>query len=173
MKGHCILSHGLNSSPDATKVSALAQVAERLGFSTERPDYRDIDTRPGAEIRDVAQRQARLLGRVTAAAAPVVLVGSSMGAFISARTSLDVPVRGLFLMAPPIALPGYSLSFDAAAVPMRVIHGWRDELIPALVVVDWCATRAADLRLLDDGHRLERHIEDIKADFAQFLGALA
>jgi hypothetical protein len=76
-------------------------------------------------------------------------------------------------MAPPIALPGYALNFDAASVPMRVIHGWHDELIPAQAVVDWCATRAADLRLLNDGHRLERHIEDIKADFAQFLGALA
>ena len=172
MKGHCILSHGLNSSPDATKVSALAQVAERLGFSTERPDYRDIDTRPGAEIRDVAQRQARLLGRVTAAAAPVVLVGSSMGAFISARTSLDVPVRGLFLMAPPIALPGYSLSFDAAAVPMRVIHGWHDELIAAKDVVDWCAERSVPLLLLDDNHRLEAHVEAIAGEFARFLKSL-
>jgi alpha/beta superfamily hydrolase len=173
MKGHCILSHGLNSGPQAAKVSALAQVAEVLGFSTERPDYRDIDTRPGAEIRDVAQRQARLVERMRAVAAPVVLVGSSMGAFISARASLELPVRALFLMAPPIALPGYALNFDAASVPMRVIHGWHDELIPAQAVVDWCATRAADLRLLNDGHRLERHIEDIKADFAQFLGALA
>src|SRR3546814_7274158 len=43
MKPHIILSHGLDSSPAATKVTALAAVAEQLGFSHERPDYSDID----------------------------------------------------------------------------------------------------------------------------------
>ena len=33
MKGHCILSHGFVSGPDATKVTALAEVAERLDRS--------------------------------------------------------------------------------------------------------------------------------------------
>ena len=35
MRGHCILSHGFESGPDATKVTALADVAERLGFASE------------------------------------------------------------------------------------------------------------------------------------------
>ena len=34
-RGHCILSHGFESGPDATKVTALAEVAERLGVSTD------------------------------------------------------------------------------------------------------------------------------------------
>ncbi|HJU40066.1 MAG TPA: alpha/beta hydrolase, partial [Tahibacter sp.] len=45
MKGHVILSHGSDSGPDATKVSALAAVAERCGWRTSRPDYRDLDAR--------------------------------------------------------------------------------------------------------------------------------
>ena len=36
MKGHCILSHGFESGPDATKVTALAEAAERLGWSGRR-----------------------------------------------------------------------------------------------------------------------------------------
>ena len=32
MRGHCILTHGFESGPDATKVTALADVAERLGI---------------------------------------------------------------------------------------------------------------------------------------------
>ena len=32
-RGHCILSHGFESGPDATKVTALAQAAEALGYS--------------------------------------------------------------------------------------------------------------------------------------------
>ena len=57
MKGHVILSHGLHSSPAATKVSALAEVAARAGWSHERPDYADIDA--GNDIRDVDRRLAR------------------------------------------------------------------------------------------------------------------
>ena len=35
MRGHCILSHGFESGPDATKVTALATVAERRGWPIE------------------------------------------------------------------------------------------------------------------------------------------
>ena len=43
MKGHVIISHGLDSSPDATKATALAQVALALGWTEQRPDYRPWD----------------------------------------------------------------------------------------------------------------------------------
>ncbi len=170
MKAHCILSHGLNSSPHATKVTALAQVADRLGWTHERPDYRDIDA--GSNIRDVARRLARLLEQACAVQGPLVLVGSSMGAYISAMASLQVKPIGLFLMAPPIALPGYPKPLDAAVVPTEVIHGWHDELIPAQEVVDWCRPRAVSLHLVDDGHRLENHVTQVADAFERFLVAL-
>lgn len=173
MKGHCILSHGLHSSPTATKVSALARVAEHLGWSHECPDYSDIDTRAGADIRDVGRRLARLLESARAAPRPLVLVGSSMGAYISALASLEIQVVGLFLMAPPVALPGYPRRLAAAAVPTVVIHGWHDELIPAADVFQWCQPGSTSLRLVDDGHRLEHHVDLIELDFARFLGSMA
>ena len=43
MKGTVILSHGLESGPQATKVSALAAVCADLGWDSVRPDYRAID----------------------------------------------------------------------------------------------------------------------------------
>ena len=84
-RGHCILSHGFESGPDATKVTALAQAAERLGWSTERPDYTDLDARRQvSEVGDVPARLQRLLDIAGAAAAagngPLVLAGSSLGA---------------------------------------------------------------------------------------------
>ena len=36
--GHVILSHGMESGPNATKVTRLAAVAQALGFSGERVD---------------------------------------------------------------------------------------------------------------------------------------
>ncbi|TBR11718.1 MAG: hypothetical protein EPO46_05960 [Lysobacter sp.] len=174
MRGHCILSHGFESGPDATKVTALADVAQRLGFSHERPDYTAFDGRREAgSLGDVAARLDFLRERARAAPVgrPLVLAGSSLGAWVSARASLEFDVSGLFLMAPPIRLAaGFPL--DAARVPTSIIHGWGDELIPADDVVAWAATRRATLLLVDDGHRLSAHVEASAHAFATLLGGL-
>ena len=125
MKGHCILSHGFESGPDATKVTALAEAAERLGWSHERPDYTDLDARREAgELGDVPARLERLLGlaRDAASRGPLVLAGSSLGAWISGRVSLQVPARALFLMAPPVAMAG--------APPLDAAPTWSLSLLP-------------------------------------------
>ena len=174
MKGHCILSHGFESGPDATKVTALAEAAERLGWSHERPDYTDLDARREvSELGDVPARLQRLLQLAQAAAArgPLVLAGSSLGAWISAQVSLQVPPCGLFLMAPPI-WPGEKHAMQAAQVPVSILHGWHDELIPAQQVVDWAQARNARLLLVDDSHRLSDHVDASADAFAAFLQAL-
>jgi len=38
MRPQVVLSHGSGSSPQATKVSALAALAEARGWTTQRPD---------------------------------------------------------------------------------------------------------------------------------------
>ena len=174
VRGHCILSHGFESGPDATKVTALADAAERLGWTTERPDYTDLDARREvSELGDVAARLERLMALATAAATrgPLVLAGSSLGAWISGRVSLQVPTRALFLMAPPIGM-GRAPPLEAAAVPTSIIHGWHDELIPAAQVVDWAAARNARLLLVDDSHRLSDHVQASAEAFAQLLASL-
>ena len=175
MKGHCILSHGFESGPDATKVTALAEAAERLGWTHERPDYTDLDAmREVSPFGDVLARLQRLqqIAHDAASHGPVVLAGSSLGAWISARVSLDVPLRGLFLMAPPIHM-GPAPMLDAAAVPTSIIHGWHDELIPAQQVVDWAQARKARLLLVDDSHRLSEHVQASADAFAELLAGLS
>lgn len=174
MRGHCILSHGFESGPDATKVTALADVAARLGFTHERPDYTDLDARRDVSpLGDVAARLQRLRERVRAASArgPVVLAGSSLGAWVSGRVSLEIPVRGLFLMAPPVRLDS-AHPLDAAHVPTSIVHGWDDGLIPSADVVAWAQARRSTLLLVDDGHRLTGHVEASAQAFAAFLGTL-
>jgi len=173
LRGHCILSHGFESGPDATKVTALAEVAEGLGWSHERPDYTGFDAmREAGRHGDVAARLAHLRSLATARArGPLVLAGSSLGAWISATVSLQVPVRALFLMAPPVDLvAGHPL--QAAAVPTAIIHGWGDTLIPAADVVAWAAPRRDRLLLVDDDHRLGGHVDASAALFAALLGSL-
>ena len=175
MKGHCILSHGFESGPDATKVTALADVAERLGWTHERPDYSDLDARHDiSNLGDVPSRLQRLLqiARDAAARGPLMLAGSSLGAWISARVSLEVPVCGLFLMAPPVSM-GPAPGLDAARVPTSIIHGWHDELIPAAQVVDWSAARDARLLLVNDSHRLSDHVQESAEAFEQLLASVS
>ena len=173
-RGHCILSHGFESGPDATKVTALAEVAERLGFTHERPDYTDLDARREvSNVGDVPARLQRLVGLAAAAAArgPVVLAGSSLGAYISAIASLQVPTQALFLMVPPTRM-GPMPALDAAPVPTSVVHAWQDELIPAADVIAWAQARSARLLLVQDGHRLERHVEASARAFEELLAGL-
>ena len=174
MRGHCILSHGFESGPDATKVTALAEAAQALGWTHERPDYTDLDAkREVTELGDVPARLQRLLGLAQAAAArgPLVLAGSSLGAYISGLVSLQVPIAGLFLMAPPIRM-GEAPELDAAIVPTSILHGWNDELIPAQHVVDWAHRRRARLLLVDDSHRLSDHVRTSAQAFAELLRSL-
>jgi pimeloyl-ACP methyl ester carboxylesterase len=168
--GQVIISHGLQSSPEATKATALAERARALGWSVEIPDYRDLDA--ASQLGDVLGRITRLHDLANGRS-PLVLAGSSMGAFISARVSLLLPVRGLFLMAPPTQLQGYDIRLEAAHVPTRVVHGWHDELIPATEVVRWAQPRADHLTLVDDSHRLAAHVEFCAEEFARFLQGLA
>ena len=145
-----------------------------MGWTHERPDYTDLDARRDvSSLGDVLARLQRLREIAAAAAArgPVVLAGSSLGAYIAGRISLEVPVRGLFLMAPPITM-GPLPELDAAAVPVSIIHGWDDELIPARQVVDWAHMRRARLLLVNDSHRLSDHVEASTAAFAQLLASL-
>jgi len=101
----------------------------------------------------------------------VLLAGSSLGAWISGQVSLDVPVAALFLLAPPVRMaPAPEL--DAAAVPISIVHGWHDELIPAADVVAWAAPRNARLLLVDDSHRLSAHVDASAQAFAALLDAL-
>jgi len=174
VRGHCILSHGFESGPDATKVTALADVAERLGWTHERPDYTDLDAkRDVSELGDVLARLDRLrtLARDAARRGPLVLAGSSLGAWISARASLEVPTAGLFLLAPPIRM-GEAPALDAARVPTSIVHGWDDELIPAAEVVAWAQPRRANLLLVDDSHRLSAHVAATAEAFASLLASL-
>lgn len=172
MRGHIILSHGSDSGPDATKVSALAALAESLGWTTVRPDYREDDARGHAGSID--PRLARLAAAIAASPVPPLLVGSSMGAFVSGLASVDAPVAGLFLLALPTAIPGYPRAFAArAGVPSFLVHGYDDDVCPLDQALDFARSHAMPALLVQDDHRLGATLPDIEAEFRRFLGNLA
>lgn len=170
MNGTVILSHGLESGPDATKVSALARVAGELGWASVRPDYRDLDA-----TRDVRVIRARIERAVTSAPAEgrVIFAGSSMGAFVSGFASMMRSCEALFLMALPVGIEGYPMDQSAAAVPTVLVHGWRDEICAVDPVIAFARQRGDTLHLVDDDHRLSAHVDFCAEAFRQLLLRLA
>jgi predicted alpha/beta-hydrolase family hydrolase len=162
--GHVILSHGMESGPNATKVARLAAVAEAFGFSTERVDDQGIV--------DPLVRLDRLLPKIDAAPRPLVLVGSSLGAYVSGLASMQRSIDGLFLLAPPVRLPGIAPDLTLHAPLIAIVHGWRDELIPPSEVVALAAATRAELKLYDSDHRLTDVVAAIEREFAAFLARI-
>jgi alpha/beta superfamily hydrolase len=165
-KPFIVLSHGLESGPDATKVSALAKVADELGFENVRPDYRDLDV--ARDMGRIDERIARI-GQHAPAGRPVILAGSSMGAFTSALASSELACTGLFLIALPVAIPDYARRFDVKRVPTALVHGWNDELCPVQAAIDFARSRSDAITLVHDDHRLGAHVDFIAAQFRIFL----
>ena len=170
MKGWAILSHGLESGPQATKVSALAAVAENLGWLTLRPDYRDLDVRGLADA--AAPRLQRLLDAIDAipVGQRVVLAGSSFGAFVSGLAACERAVAGVYLLATPLRLTGYPRPFALPArLPAALLHGWDDALCPIAEVLAFAQRERRMLTVVADSHRLERHVDLAARQFGLLL----
>ena len=172
MPGTVILSHGSNSGPDASKVAALAAVAAALGWRTLRPDYRADDALGYAG--SVPPRVARLVAAMRDGGRPLVLVGSSMGAFTSGLAALEAPCDGIFLMALPVAIPGCARHLELPrGVPSMLVHGWNDEVCPAAQALDFARAHAIPTLMLDGDHRLGDHLHTLERQFELFLRSLA
>lgn len=93
-----IYLHGFASSPGSNKATQFSRALKERGIEVEIPDLNEGDF-AGLTIT----RQVRLLERMTADQAPgsVILIGSSMGAYVSTLlASLFDKVAALVLMAP-------------------------------------------------------------------------
>lgn len=170
--GLVVFSHGHESGPSGGKIKALRPVAEALGWATQAIDYRDLRDDP-------AGRSERLLNRIRKLSAPVVLVGSSMGGWVSMDAAEKHPCVGLFLMAPALFLehrvPGAPEreAYTPRADRTAVVHGWSDEIIPWENSLRFARHHGATLHLLDSGHRLEGVVSELKALLALFLEGLS
>lgn len=164
--GLVIFSHGLESGPWGTKIRRLAEVARAENYEVDSLDYSDT--------RDPAERIRRLVARK-----PVenrgknVLVGSSLGSYVAAIASEHWQPDGLFLLAPAFYIPELPVQEPVPhAGKTVVIHGWRDEIIPAEAAFRYADKFRTELHLFDDEHRLIECLPRIEELFKSFLGGL-
>lgn len=168
---HVVFSHGQESGPIGTKIDLLSEVARARGAHVDSIDYR-ADKTPADRVR-------RLVAHASAIRAPLVLVGSSLGAYVSLVACRELRPAALFLMAPAVFIdaPGYDVkAFGELPRDVVVVHGWADEVVPVGNAIRFAQAERAELTLLDAGHRLseERSLaalrERFDAQLARLLG---
>jgi predicted esterase len=160
-----VFSHGLDSVPWGAKIVALAEIAKAAGFAVESVDY--------TRLRDPEERVAKLLAECPSGAQTLVLVGSSMGAYVSAVASETLKPAGLFLLASAFFIPRYARpSPKPNAKHVTLIHGWRDDVIPPENAFRYAQEHGARLHLIDGDHRLTEALPFIERQFSIFLDAV-
>ena len=171
-----VFSHGKESGPLGSKIRALMRVAELQGAQTLSVNYRehpngtaiDHDT-PGEADRRVAQ----LLATALPAHDRLVLVGSSMGGYVSTVASQHLKPDALFLLAPAFYLPGYACQNPVPhATSTLIVHGWGDDVVPPGNSIDFARRHRCALHLLDGDHRLNVALPAIEPQFGLFLQAI-
>jgi pimeloyl-ACP methyl ester carboxylesterase len=157
-----LFAHGQESGPWGFKIKRMAPLAERHGCKVESIDYRDC--------KDPELRVERLLQRLQDEEDECILVGSSMGGYVSLVASVARPVSALFLIAPALYLPAFKVQrYASLAVHIEVVHGWSDDVIPAQNSIDYARDADCTLHLISGDHSLNSSIGEVETLFEHFL----
>jgi len=159
---YVVFSHGKDSGPWGKKISALAETARAEGYQVESIDYRGLES--------AEERVTHLVDGCRELQGELVLVGSSLGGFVSAAAASVLHARGLFLMAPAIYMRGLpALRPNGIDCPMTIVHGWRDQIIPLEHTLRFAKEYAAPLHIVNDDHGLHASVGRIKYLLEYFL----
>lgn len=157
-----VFSHGKESGPYGEKIKYLMQICRNNNIENiQSIDY--TKTQDPDERVDILLEHTKDLKNV-------ILVGSSMGGYVSIVGSEIIKPRGLFLLAPAVFMSGYKKQLIQPHCEIcHIIYGYRDEVIPMRKVVHFAQHAKANLTILDSDHRLDNSIEYIGELFNLFL----
>jgi pimeloyl-ACP methyl ester carboxylesterase len=156
-----IYNHGKDSTPWGEKTLAFAEVTKRQGWDLESPDYRK-ELNPEARVQ-------QLLSLDFSGYDKIVLIGSSMGAYVATVAAETIPTVGLFLLAPAFYLPGYQRTEFKPIANTWVFHGWQDDIVAPENAWKFCQQYRIRLLMLNADHRLISQVSFLVEEFARFL----
>lgn len=160
-----VFAHGKESGPMGSKILHLSDIAKRFGAEVLSPDYSDLD--------DADQRVDRLLALKLPSHDMLILVGSSMGGYVSTVASQVLKPVGMFLMAPAFGMPGYAMQNPMPGVQrICIVHGWQDETIPVDNVLRFAQAHCTELHVIEGDHRLTAALPTVGRLFDDFLHRL-
>lgn len=154
-KLNIIFSHGKESGPNGSKITRMMKHAQSLcDCYVHSIDYQDL--------KSPDDRVTRLIEYLTTLKGDIILVGSSMGGYVSTVASSKKSVQGLMLLAPAFYLEGYDVSdIKSSCKNITIIHGWNDDIVPYKNSVKFAHQHKAKLVLVDDGHRLSESSDEL------------
>jgi predicted esterase len=158
-----VFSHGQESGPWGTKIRAMAGLVQSLGCRAQSIDYQGI--------ADPTERVQKLLAEAAGIDDRVILVGSSMGGHVATAAAGQLGAAGLFVLAPAFYMPGHeALTPAPPALPICIVHGWHDDVVPVENSIRFAAGCAATLHVVDGDHRLTANIDEINEYLRLFIG---
>ena len=157
-----IFSHGKESGPWGFKIKRLSSIAQKLGCDVESIDYTDL--------MDPDQRVERLFSFLKNDHEDFILVGSSMGGYVSLVVSEAIEARAVFLMAPALYIPGYGVQqHHSRSSHIEIVHGWSDDLIPVENSIQYAKQADCTLHVISGDHALNSSVEEVERLFQAFL----
>ncbi|MEL7024080.1 MAG: alpha/beta fold hydrolase [Pseudomonadota bacterium] len=161
-----VFSHGLESGPWGSKITAMAEVAKARNARVTSVDYQGM-REPQPRVDKLLQCLASLPQE------PTVLVGSSMGGHVATAVANQRPVAGLFVLAPAFFMPGFEAITPAVPdCPMEIVHGWHDDVVPVSNSLRYVEAGTVTVHLVDSDHRLGSALPEICQWFDRFLAGL-
>ena len=160
-----IFSHGQESGPWGTKIRAMADLVRSMGCDADSIDYQGI--------ADPTARVEKLITETRGIDDDLVLVGSSMGGHVATAAAAELDAAGLFVLAPAYYIDEFeALTPDAPDIPICIVHGWRDDIVPVDNSIRFARQCRATLHIVDGDHRLTSNIGEINAYLKQFIEGL-
>ena len=157
-----IFSHGQESGPWGTKIRAMADLVRGMGCEADSIDYQGIT--------DPSERVEKCVRECADIAAPLILVGSSMGGHVATAAAERLGAAGLFVLAPAYFMEGYEqLTPDPPSMPICIVHGWHDDVVPVDNSIRFARSCSATLNIVDGDHRLTDNIDEINAYLRKFI----
>jgi alpha/beta superfamily hydrolase len=146
-------------------MQALNAVCVKKGIEARIPDF--------SSTNDPLERVATFQALIRGETRPLIFAGSSMGGYVAARVSQEQPIQGLFLIAPALYRPSYSLDERAPnAGSISIIHGWNDEIVPIEESIRFAKKFGATLHAIPGDHFLDDRLVEIQHAFGDFIDAM-
>ena len=156
--------HGFASSPESSKAIALMRALEPLGVATHIPDLNQPSFR-ALTITRMLDQVREAIDRVKPG--PVVLVGSSLGAFVAVHAAAaDTRVKGLVLLAPALDFGGD----DEGKLGHVRIADWKAAGSAEVFHYAWNRSEAVDWALYEDARRYDAFSASLTVPVLIFQG---
>lgn len=157
-------SHGKKNGPTDPKIVSLEKVAKKYNLETVLIDSTNSinpDERVSSLLELIKDEKEKNF----------LLVGSSMGGYVSLLAAEQKMPKGLFLIAPAFYITNYNQqTFSPLTLDeFEIVHGWSDTIVPVENSIQYAKKTLCTLHLISANHNFDEAVESIAIIFESYL----